>query len=100
MPAYDYRCPVCESVFEQRHSILNPPESVPCEACGADGAKRLMGTGGAVNAHPCTSQYGFPSTRLPRWMPGEKHDEHGRVIVKDRQHYERLAKSRGFEIES
>lgn len=100
MPAYDFRCPTCGNTFEQRHGIRNPPDAVPCEVCGKGEAKRLMGTGGAVNAHPCTSKYGFASARLPRHIKGEKHDEHGRVVVKDRQHYDRLTKSLGYGIET
>ena len=40
MPAYDYRCTVCDERFEVTRSISDPAEA-PCPACGGE-TKRVF----------------------------------------------------------
>jgi putative FmdB family regulatory protein len=40
MPTYDFRCPSCESTFEERRSFSRADEPAVCPRCGDDhGAK-------------------------------------------------------------
>lgn len=42
MPLYEYRCPHCQEKTTRRQTSYDPPDAVQCEACGKDGATRLI----------------------------------------------------------
>lgn len=57
MPLYDFRCPACGTVFEQRVTLAALGQPVPCPACGAPTTDRLVSlpaarTRGASSAAP------------------------------------------------
>lgn len=47
MPTYDYKCEACGEAFEKFQSISAAPLR-KCPHCGANGLKRLIGTGSGV----------------------------------------------------
>lgn len=56
MPRYEYRCPTCDDVFEQRRSMADADGAVTCPA-GHSGVRRLLsvfaaGRGAAAGPAP------------------------------------------------
>jgi len=43
MPTYDFRCPACESTFEERRSFARADEPAVCPSCGGDHAAKVIG---------------------------------------------------------
>jgi len=58
MPAYDYKCPVCETTFEARRSMAEASDPIDCPN-GHVGSRRLLSVfatvGGASSASAPTS---------------------------------------------
>lgn len=50
MPAYDFRCPTCDLVFECRLPMSQSGVSQPCPGCGDPETTRLIGLPGMVFA--------------------------------------------------
>ena len=42
MPLYDFRCPACQTTFEQRVSLAALGQPVACPHCGTATAERLI----------------------------------------------------------
>ena len=42
MPTYDFRCPSCESTFEERRSFARANEPAVCPCCGDDHAAKMI----------------------------------------------------------
>jgi putative FmdB family regulatory protein len=42
MPVYEYQCNACESCFEMRQNMSDPPEKV-CPKCGGELTKMVSG---------------------------------------------------------
>lgn len=42
MPIYEYRCPQCGTIFEQRRSFSQADDPTPCPACDNPKAERLL----------------------------------------------------------
>jgi len=47
MPTYDYQCDACGATWEKFQSITAKPIK-KCPQCGANRARRLIGTGGGI----------------------------------------------------
>lgn len=101
MPGYDYVCNTCEREFEERHSIHDIPDQVPCEDAACSGtAHRKRNQGGAtVDTKPCSSKFPYVSNRLPRNTQGCTTDSIGRPVIMSRQHEDQVFKSHGYERE-
>jgi putative FmdB family regulatory protein len=42
MPLYDFRCPACQTTFEQRVPLAALGQPIPCPRCGATTNERLV----------------------------------------------------------
>lgn len=40
MATYDYKCPECENIFEEKHSMLLDPD-IRCKKCGVTCKKHI-----------------------------------------------------------
>jgi putative FmdB family regulatory protein len=43
MPTYDFRCPSCETNFEERRSFARADDPAVCPCCGDDHASKVIG---------------------------------------------------------
>ncbi|GIS98377.1 MAG: FmdB family transcriptional regulator [Acidimicrobiales bacterium] len=57
MPTYDYRCGVCDAVFEMRRPMAESSESATCPD-GHDGARRMLSVFAAVGSGSTPGQGG------------------------------------------
>ncbi|MEE3353738.1 MAG: zinc ribbon domain-containing protein [Actinomycetota bacterium] len=57
MPTYDYRCGVCDAVFEMRRPMAESSESATCPD-GHEGARRMLSVFAAVGAGSTSGQGG------------------------------------------
>jgi putative FmdB family regulatory protein len=64
MPLYDFRCRTCGAAFEE---FARPGEAVPCFACGAPQAERLLGS------------FTVPSPVVPRGLAARRSNAQRRV---------------------
>ena len=44
MPTYDFRCPGCETTFEERRSFARADDPAVCPCCGDDHATKVSGS--------------------------------------------------------
>jgi putative FmdB family regulatory protein len=42
MPTYDFRCPTCATLFEERRSFARADEPAVCPSCGSDRAAKVI----------------------------------------------------------
>jgi putative FmdB family regulatory protein len=42
MPTYDFRCPSCASLFEERRSFARADDPAVCPSCGSDLAAKVI----------------------------------------------------------
>ncbi|MBH02329.1 MAG: FmdB family transcriptional regulator [Acidimicrobiaceae bacterium] len=57
MPTYDYRCGVCDAVFEMRRPMAESSEPATCPD-GHEGARRMLSVFAAVGAGSTPGQGG------------------------------------------
>ncbi len=70
MPAYDYRCSSCATVFEKTQRITEPAGAT-CPSCGHSDCERLI-TGGAFHLKGSgwyASDYGGKKSSEPAPLP-------------------------------
>src|SRR4051812_25692775 len=44
MPTYQFRCPECSEMFEEKRGFAQSSEPAACPACGGDRAVKVIGT--------------------------------------------------------
>ncbi|HEX3304231.1 MAG TPA: zinc ribbon domain-containing protein [Thermomicrobiales bacterium] len=42
MPTYDFRCPSCATLFEERRSFARADDPAVCPSCGGDRAAKVI----------------------------------------------------------
>lgn len=42
MPTYQFRCPVCAEVFDEKRGFARADDPARCPSCGSDGASKLF----------------------------------------------------------
>lgn len=44
MPTYQFKCPTCETTFEEKRVFARADDPATCPSCGGDGATKVFGT--------------------------------------------------------
>lgn len=86
MPLYDFRCETC-GVFEQKRSITEASNLIPCPTCQAD-AKRIISAVGIVKTPSALSRRIEKSTE-PRVVQRTSQHDHSHHKHKHNHHHGR-----------
>lgn len=105
MPEYLYRndAGAEQTVFRvasaKHHEVMRLVEGLMVPAAmtdeGPDIYRRVFGAGLQVNANLVRDRFG-PSNTLPKWIPGEEHDNRGRPIIRNADHQKQVMDKVGY----
>lgn len=86
VPRYDYKCPICESIVEETHSIVDCCLPHLCVRCGCEMHRQI----GIVHIEgSLIYPFNLWNIRLPK---GQKH-----ITIENKQQHKRVLAGRGLD---